>query len=144
MKFDRLRAPALAAAAVLTIAGAGSAMAASPKIVSPPVGAAASRAVEPAEAGDTDTIQAGDQTSPDGVGAGATSALSRRSAHAAATVKAAPKAAAKHAAAAAETPGAPETGAEPVGTETGPSDGPGGHADPAGDPNADHQFNGEE
>jgi cytoskeletal protein RodZ len=42
-----------------------------------------------------------------------------------------------------ETPGAesPETGA---GSETGPSDGPGGHADPAGATGADHQFQGNE
>jgi len=45
---------------------------------------------------------------------------------------------------ASETPGAesPETGA---GSESAPAnDGPGGHADPAGNANADHQFQGNE
>jgi hypothetical protein len=51
--------------------------------------------------------------------------------------------AAAPAAAAPAEPTTPETGAETPGTETGPSDGPGGHEDPAGQ-NVDHQFDGEE
>src|SRR5438552_11546908 len=34
--------------------------------------------------------------------------------------------------------------AEPTSETAGPSDGPGGHADEPGNPNADHQFDGEE
>jgi hypothetical protein len=41
-----------------------------------------------------------------------------------------------------EAPEAAGTEAPETGTETGPSDGPGGHADPAG--NVDHQFEGTE
>jgi hypothetical protein len=75
--------------------------------------------VTPAPA-ETDTVQQGDQTTPDVPGA---------------VEKADP----------AEKPGTPEAGtAEKPGTsETGTAnDGPGGHADPPG--NVDHQFDGQE
>jgi hypothetical protein len=63
--------------------------------------------------GDTDNVQQGDQTTPDVPGS--------------------------------TDPGessSSETGSENGTSETGPSDGPGGHADPAG--NVDHQFEGTE
>jgi hypothetical protein len=41
-----------------------------------------------------------------------------------------------------ETPG--ETSSEGTGESATPNDGPGGHADDPNNPNADHQFNGEE
>ena len=99
MKLDRFRAPALAAVAVLLISGAGIAFAGSPA-PSAPVSQASP--VEPVSS-DTDTLQAGDQTTPD-------------------------------------VAGATESTTEAAGTE---ADGPGGHADPAGQ-NVDHQFDGEE
>ena len=72
MKLDRFRAPALAATAVLLISGVASAFAASPAPATPvttapitqPV-AADPVAAEPVEATDTDTLQEGDQTTPD-------------------------------------------------------------------------------
>ncbi|MEO8437756.1 MAG: hypothetical protein ABI562_04795 [Chloroflexota bacterium] len=118
MKIARLRQPALSALAVLLISGAGIAFAGNSSTnhraaVAPvaiqaaaPAEAVTASAVEPA---DTDTLQEGDQTTPD------TAAES-----------------------AAEKAGA-ET--EKAGAE---SDGPGGHADDPSDPNADHQFEGEE
>jgi hypothetical protein len=128
MKLDRFRAPALAATAVLLISGAGIAFAAGPSAVAPaplaPVVAA-----EPAGP-DTDTLQEGDQTTPDVTGAGSASAAKAVSAS---TTKAAEKAASETAAEGTE-------GSEAAGAE---SDGPGGHEDPAGQ-NADHQFEGEE
>jgi hypothetical protein len=149
MKLDRFRAPALAAAAVLLISGAGIALGGSPSAAVPPpaapvvapepvgpdtdtlqvgdqttpdVAGAGESAAEPVGP-DTDTLQQGDQTTPDVTGAGSAKTLR------ASTVKAAEKAVS-------ET--APE-GSEGSGT----SDGPGGHEDPAGQ-NADHQFEGEE
>ena len=100
MKLDRYRAPALAAAAVLLISGAGIAFAGSPPAAAPtpaaPVGQ--SEPVGP----DTDTLQQGDQTSPDVAGAADAADASK-----------------------AETSSTTETtGAE--------ADGPGGHEDPAG------------
>ena len=67
MKLDRFRGPALAATAVLLISGAGSAFAAGPA----PVALAPVAPVTQAEpAGpDTDTLQVGDQTTPDVAGA---------------------------------------------------------------------------
>jgi hypothetical protein len=38
----------------------------------------------------------------------------------------------------------PDTGGETTGSEAPNNDGPGGHADEPGNPNADHQFNGQE
>jgi hypothetical protein len=151
MKLDRFRGPALAAAAVLLISGAGIASAGTPSAA---VSAPVAPAVQPEPTGpDTDTLQEGDQTTPDVAGSGESAAeptgpdtdtlqegdqttpdvagaTSASNAVAAPTVKAAEKA-------------APETapeGTEAPGTE---SDGPGGHEDPAGQ-NVDHQFNGEE
>lgn len=134
MKLNRFRAPALAATAVLMISGVGMALASSPAAPSAP----SAPAVEPV-APDTDLLQEGDQTTPD---------VSTGSATAAPAVAKLTPAVAPAIAPAAETASpetgtettTPETGAEAP--ETGVSDGPGGHADPAG--NVDHQFNGEE
>lgn len=120
MKIARLRQPALSALAVLLISGAGIAFAGNSSTnhraaVAPvaiqaaaPANAVTAPAVEPADT-DTDTLQEGDQTTPDT---------------------------------------AAETAAEKAGAETekagAESDGPGGHADDPNDPNADHQFEGEE
>jgi len=143
MKLSRFRAPALAAGAVLMISGAGIAFAQSPSAAIPLAAAPAVQS-EPVEAvgADTDTLQEGDQTTPDATGATVTEST-------ASAVKAAigvNAAAAVPAAATPAEPTTPETGAETpetgAGTEAA-SDGPGGHADPA-DQNVDHQFDGEE
>jgi hypothetical protein len=63
MKLDRFRAPALAGTAVLLISGAGIAFAASPS-PTVPVKTAPSVVAEPVGP-DTDTLQQGDQTTPD-------------------------------------------------------------------------------
>jgi hypothetical protein len=110
---------------VLLISGVASAFAASPAPPAPVTTApvtqpAADPATEPVEATDTDTLQEGDQTTPDVPGA----------AEAPEAADAAEPAEAKDAA---EAP-------EAKGTE---ADGPGGHADPEGQ-NIDHQFEGEE
>ncbi len=128
MKLDRFRAPALAAAAVLLISGSGIAFAGSPSAAATapvaPVGAA-----EPVGP-DTDTLQQGDQTTPDLAGAGSAPAAK------AVTISAA-TAAEKPAS---ETASTSSEGSEATAAE---SDGPGGHEDPAGQ-TVDHQFQGEE
>ncbi len=124
MKLDRFRAPALAAVAVLLISGAGIAFAGSP---SPSAPVSQASQVEPVGP-DTDTLQAGDQTTPDVAGA------------AESTTEAAGTEAAGAAESTTEAAGTETAGTEAAGTE---ADGPGGHADPAGQ-NVDHQFDGEE
>ncbi len=120
MKLDRFRAPALAATAVLLISGVASAFAASPAPAEPVTAAPITQPVvaEPVEAADTDTLQEGDQTTPDVAGA--------------------PEVAGKEAAEAPEAAG--KEAPEAAGAE---ADGPGGHADADGQ-NVDHQFDGEE
>ena len=114
MKLDRFRAPALAATAVLLISGGASAFAASPAPVGP---APATPVVQVEPTGlETDTLQVGDQTTPDVASAATTSAAESVTPETAS-----------------ETPEAPDT----------QSDGSGGHADPAGQ-NVDHQFDGQE
>ena len=131
MKLDRFRAPALAATAVLLISGAGIAFAGSPSAAAP---ALAAPVVAPEPAGpDTDTLQQGDQTTPDVTGARLASAVKTVKAVSASTAKAAEKTAS-------ETAPEGTEGSEAAGTE---SDGPGGHEDPAGQ-NVDHQFEGAE
>ncbi len=114
MKISRLRQPAVSALAVLLISGAGIAFAGGPTPTGAPTVAPAVEAAEPVApaveaaepAGpDTDTLQEGDQTTPD---------------------TAAEKA---------------DASGEAAGAE---ADGPGGHQDDPTDPNADHQFEGEE
>lgn len=128
MKIARLRQPALSALAVLLISGAGIAFAGSASQAAPTDGAPAAEvtnpvvepaaepsteSVEPAGA-DTDTLQEGDQTTPD---------------------SAAEQAAEK---AGTETE---KAGVEEPGDANLPG---GGHADDPNDPNADHQFEGVE
>ena len=134
MKIARLRQPALSAVAVLLISGAGIAFAgntasravpaAAPAVQAAPTAIqAAAPAVEPVQpaGADTDTLQEGDQTTPDSPAADA---------EAAGTEKA----------------GTEATGAEAVGTEAaGDANLPGGgHADDPNNANADHQFEGAE
>ena len=115
MKLDRFRAPALAAVAVLMISGAGIAFAGSPAPSAPVTQASPVEPVGP----DTDTLQAGDQTTPDVAGAAESTTEADD---------------------AAEAAGAAESTTEAATTE---ADGPGGHADLAGQ-NVDHQFEGQE
>ena len=141
MKYARLRQPAMSALAVLLISGAGIAFAAnSPSatvkaapVTIPAVAPAVAAPAAPVEAtgADTDTLQQGDQTTPDAPAAAVVPAA-----------KAAPAAAAP-AEAAGEAPGTEteQTGAEEPGDASLPG---GGHADNPNDPNADHQFDGVE
>ena len=128
MKIARFRQPALSALAVLLISGAGIAFAgnastATPKMDAPaaevtaPAVEPATEPVEPAGA-DTDTLQEGDQTTPD----------------TAADVTA-------EKAGTAEAAGTEKAGVEEPGDANLPG---GGHADNPNDPNADHQFEGVE
>jgi hypothetical protein len=157
MKFDRLRQPAISALAILTISGAGAVMAANRTgSAAPAVAAPAVQAVAPAQlpvltepveptGPDTDLLQEGDQTTPDVATATMTSAGTAATANGA--VKAAVKAAAPATGpeSASEAAGTEtESAGEAPGSETDKSDGPGGHADDPNDPNADHQFEGEE
>ena len=148
MNIARLRQPAIGAASVLLISGAGIAFAGSSpaKVASPAIqrDAAAVVLAEPAvvpaaapaepTGPDTDTLQQGDQTTPDAPGTAATVKT--------ATVKSAT------APAAAEATGSEGATAESTTAETeqtgAEADGPGGHADNPSDPKADHQFQGEE
>jgi hypothetical protein len=78
---------------------------------------------------DTDNIQSGDQTSPD------TAAVSSKTAKVSKTAKAA------------QSTEAPDSGTEAPespGSETPGNDGPGGHADEPGNPNAQHEAQGAE
>ena len=128
MKIARFRQPAVSALAVLLISGAGiafagnspsaapsAASAAAAPAVAPVAAAPTTEPVEPAGA-DTDTLQEGDQTTPD-----------TAAEQAAETEKAG-----------AETE---KAGAEEPGDANLPG---GGHADDPNDPNADHQFEGVE
>jgi hypothetical protein len=122
MKLDRFRAPALAAAAVLVISGAGIAFAAGPSAATP-VPATPIVQAEPTGP-ETNLLQQGDQTTPDVAGAASTTAAESATSETAAEAPA----------------GTGAAGTEAAGTE---ADGPGGHADPAG-ANVDHQFDGQE
>ena len=135
MKRDRFRAPALAAAAVLMISGAGIAFAGSPSTAAPGPVAPIVQA-EPAGP-DTDAVQGGDQTRPDA--AGAAESASEPTGPDNDTLQEGDQTT-PDVAGAAETAGEAPDGTEAAGAE---SDGPGGHEDPAGQ-NADHQFDGEE
>jgi hypothetical protein len=118
---------AFAALAALAVGGSTIASAQQPAHSAAPV---KQQAVTPEPVGgpDTDTIQSGDQTSPD------TAAASLRT-------TAATEAPGTEQPPASEQPGA----AEQPGSETAAnSDGPGGHADEPGNASADHQFSGAE
>jgi hypothetical protein len=97
---------------VLALSGAGIGTALASSHAPARTAAAVSEVAGP----DTDAVQQGDQTSPDTAGAAAASAASH--------VRAAP------------------SGEESDSESSGPSDGPGGHADPAGD--VQHEFTGVE
>ena len=127
MKIARFRQPALSALAVLLISGAGIAYAGNnPSATSAGVRASGSGVIsEPAEpaGADTDTLQEGDQTTPDSA------------AEQAAETE---KAGAETEKAGAETE---KAGAEEPGDANLPG---GGYADDPNDANADHQFEGVE
>jgi hypothetical protein len=129
----RIQQAVLAVAAIGALAAGGSAIAAAQNPTSTPAPVTqSSTAPEPAGGPDTDSIQSGDQTTPD------TATASPVPAKAASTTSEAPRVeqpAASEAPATAEQPGS-ETAAN--------SDGPGGHADEPGNPTADHQFQGVE
>ncbi len=141
MTLGKLKVPAVAAAAVLMVAGASNVFAATqtahPAVVSVAPAITTAVAAETPAATDADNVQvqSGDQTTPDTNATGAAGAIVPAMAVTATGNKATlSSGAATGAESATETSG--ETGSA---TE---ADGPGGHADPAG--NVDHQFNGEE
>jgi hypothetical protein len=112
-------AAALTLVAALAVGGATFASASS-KAPAAPVKAKAPAAAAKAPAGvvDNDTLQEGDQTTPDTPGAGEQ-----------------------------ESPSSSESSSESAGesgSEVPGNDGPGGHADEPGNPSADHQFEGAE
>jgi hypothetical protein len=152
MNFARFRQPALSAVAVLVISGAGIAFAGNSGSAPPAAGAGVAQAAsstatptedpaaEPVGGVDTDTLQEGDQTTPD------TAVVAAGGATAAGVAGSTTDAAGTGAEAAG-------SGAEAAGTETeaagveepGDANLPGGgHADDPNDPNADHQFEGVE
>jgi hypothetical protein len=103
--------------------------------------AQAQSAPEPVGGADTDTIQSGDQKTPD-----TTAASTGKVRLAAVTTpgtgtSTAPEAPGTEAPAASEAPGAAEA---PSSETAAASDGPGGHADEPGNANADHQATGAE
>jgi hypothetical protein len=113
---------AFAALGALAVGGSAFASAQQPaKSVAPVVS-------EPVGGPDTDSIQSGDQTTPDTVTA-------------AARTSTAAEAPGTEQPAAGEQPGAAE---QPGSESAANSDGPGGHADEPGNASADHQFNGAE
>lgn len=87
---------------------------------------------------DTDNIQQGDQSSPDGATEGAVTAKEQTSSTDTDNIQQGDQSSPDGASSASETTSASETQT----SEAGPSDGPGGHADPEG--NVDHQFEGNE
>jgi cytoskeletal protein RodZ len=132
----------LAVAALSALAVGGSAIASAQQsgtTTTPPP------ASEPVGGPDTDSIQSGDQTTPDAPGTTA----STKATTAKVALKASPKAAASQTPeapgteqpAASEQPGAAE---QPGSESAANSDGPGGHADEPGNASADHQFQGQE
>jgi hypothetical protein len=88
---------------------------------------------EPVATRDTDTVQSGDQTTPDRPAAASTTRAVHRT-HATHVVRTA---------ASSEQPGS-ESSEAPGAESPAANDGPGGHADPPGNSTADHQFQGNE
>jgi cytoskeletal protein RodZ len=121
---QRIQKAVIAIAAIGALAAGGSAIASAQTQAPAPAPITQSApTAEPVGGPDTDSIQSGDQTTPDtGTAAGVSSN------------------------AAAEAPGTEQSPAsEQPGSETAAnSDGPGGHADEPGSPTADHQFQGVE
>ena len=122
MNLNRLKAPALAATAILLISGAGIAFAGNP--THPAISSVEARSP------DTDQLQQGDQTTPDG-------AVSATKAKITTTTTTDVRDAAKT-----DARDVSPSDAEDM-DRTADSDGPGGHADPAGTA-VDHQFQGQE
>jgi hypothetical protein len=119
----------VAAVAAVVVGGGAIASAQQPAQTPAPITKSAPSS-EPVGGTDTDTIQSGDQTTPD---TGAASATMHR------TVAATAEAPGTEQSPASELTGAPEQ----PGSETAANDdGPGGHADEPGNPSADHQFEG--
>ena len=154
----RMKQALLAVAALGALALGGSAMAQAGTTTVKP-------ALEPTSGPDRDKIQSGDQTTPDQPAAAkaskatknvSTTTKAKSAASEAPGVETAPNSdgpsgpaqettgtssAPAESPAASETPGAGET---PSSETPSANDGPGGHADEPGNPNADHQFNGQE
>jgi cytoskeletal protein RodZ len=92
---------------------------------------------------DGDNVQYTAPGDPDAKAAATSSKSTASASNASATQSTASKSAAE--APGTEQPAASEqSGAEQPGSETSKDDGPGGHADEPGNPNADHQFQGQE
>jgi hypothetical protein len=128
---NRIQKAVVAVAAIGALAAGGSAIASAQNTAPTPTPPAVTKSVtapEPVGGPDTDSIQSGDQTTPDAVVSGK-------------TVAATAEAPGTEAPAASELPGAAET---PGSESAANSDGPGGHADEPGNPTADHQFQGVE
>jgi cytoskeletal protein RodZ len=114
--------------------------------------------LEPTSAPDRDTVQSGDQTTPDAPAKSAsvsTASKANSASSEAPGVETAPNSdgpsgpaneATGSSTASAEAPGSetPDTPGETTGSEAPNNDGPGGHADEPGNPSADHQFDGQE
>ena len=118
----------LAGAASLAVGGAAYAASGHHAAHSHKAGANASMtaAVSEPPSPDTDNIQSGDQTAPDnGTGSGTGGLV------------------AGQAGSGSDAPGE-QAGESGGGSEVVGNDGPGGHADEPGNPNADHQFQGQE
>jgi hypothetical protein len=131
--FERFRSKSLTATAAGLLAAlgvGGVALAQSGTSATKTPAPATAPAAESTTGPDTDSVQQGDQTTPDVGSATASSA-------AASSTPEAPGAA--EAPGASEAPGAPEA----AGSETGPSDGPGGYADNPNDASANTQQQGQ-
>jgi hypothetical protein len=115
----------VAAVAAAVVGGGAIASAQTPAQTPAPITKSAATTPEPVGGPDTDTIQSGDQTTPDTVGAQKIAATA--------------EAPGTEQPAASELPGAPE---QPGSETAANSDGPGGHADEPGNPSIDHQFEG--
>ena len=115
----------VAAVAAAVVGGGAIASAQTPAQTPAPITKSAAITPEPVGGPDTDTIQSGDQTTPDTVGAQKIAATA--------------EAPGTEQPAASELPGAPE---QPGSETAADSDGPGGHADEPGNPSIDHQFEG--
>ncbi len=124
----RLKQGALAVGALAALAAGGSALAQAGTTTVKP-------AVEPASAPDRDHVQSGDQTTPDKPAAGAAKATKAQS-------TGTDTGSGSEAPGAETNPANEAAGSETSGSEAPSNDGPGGHADEPGNPNADNQFEG--
>jgi hypothetical protein len=135
----------LAAVTALAVGGAAIASAATHSATSNAPVKQSAAAAEPVGGPDTDNIQSGDQTTPDTAVVKATKAASTTEAPGTEQSPASEKAGTAEAPGTEQSPASEAGSAEAPGSETAAnSDGPGGHADEPGNPNADHQFQGQE